>query len=100
MPLGLPPFLKLHFVVSANDFLPAFRRILGILSISILFSNRRRGGVFSMGTRVNYPVEVKRKALEMRLVGVPKKEIMQKSNIKKKARVQAWGRWYKAADKH
>ncbi|ETB72736.1 integrase [Bacillus sp. CPSM8] len=53
-----------------------------------------------MGTRVNYPVEVKRKALEMTLVGVPKKEIMQKSNIKKKARVQAWGRWYKAADKH
>ncbi len=53
-----------------------------------------------MGTRVNYPVEVKRKALEMRLVGVPKKEIMQKSNIKNKARVQAWGRWYKAADKH
>ncbi len=43
---GTTPFLKLHFVVSANDFLPAFRRILGILSISILFSNRLFESVF------------------------------------------------------
>lgn len=36
----------------------------------------------------------------MRLAGVPMKEIMQKLNIKNKARVQSWVRWYKAADKH
>lgn len=36
----------------------------------------------------------------MRLIGVPMKMIVQKSNIKNKARVQTWFRWYKAADKH
>ncbi|MEC1964422.1 IS3 family transposase, partial [Bacillus subtilis] len=30
-----------------------------------------------MGTRVSYPVEVKQKAVEMRLACVPMKEIMQ-----------------------
>lgn len=36
-----------------------------------MLSEIRHGGVFSMGTRVSYPVEVKRKAVEMRLAGVP-----------------------------
>ncbi|MED4821985.1 helix-turn-helix domain-containing protein [Bacillus atrophaeus] len=39
---------------------------------------------FSIGTRVSYPVEVKQKAVEMRLAGVPVKEIMQELNIKNK----------------
>ena len=53
-----------------------------------------------MGTRVSYPVEVKQKAVEMRLAGVPMKEIMQELNIKNKTQVQTWVRWYKAGDTH
>ncbi len=53
-----------------------------------------------MGTRVSYPVEVKQKAMEMRLAGVPMKEIMQELNIKNKTQVQTWVRWHKAGDTH
>ncbi|MGQ5113137.1 IS3 family transposase [Bacillus halotolerans] len=53
-----------------------------------------------MGTRVSYPIEVKRKAVEMRLAGVPMKEIMQELNIKNKTQVQTWVRWHKAGDTH
>ncbi|OAL88742.1 transposase [Bacillus velezensis] len=53
-----------------------------------------------MGTRVSYPVEVKQKAVEMRLAGVPMKEILQELNIKNKTQVQIWVRWYKAGDTH
>lgn len=60
----------------------------------------KHGGVFSMGTRVSYPVEVKQKAVEMRLAGVPMKEIMQELNIKNKTQVQTWVRWHKAGDTH
>ncbi len=53
-----------------------------------------------MGTRVSYPVEVKQKAVEMRLAGVPMKEIMQELNIKNKTQVQTWVRWHKTGDTH
>ncbi len=53
-----------------------------------------------MRARVSYPVEVKQKAVEMRLAGVPMKEIMQELNIKNKTQVQTWVRWYKAGDTH
>ncbi|AMQ71524.1 transposase [Bacillus amyloliquefaciens UMAF6639] len=53
-----------------------------------------------MRARVSYPVEVKQKAVEMRLAGVPVKEIMQELNIKNKTQVQTWVRWYKAGDTH
>jgi transposase len=53
-----------------------------------------------MGTRVSYPVEVKQKAVGMRLAGVPMKEILQELNIKNKTQVQTWVRWYKAGDTH
>ncbi len=53
-----------------------------------------------MGTRVSYPVEEKQKAVEMRLAGVPMKEILQELNIKNKTQVQTWVRWYKAGDTH
>lgn len=33
-----------------------------------------------MGTRVSYPVKVKRKVIEMRLTGVPVKEVMEELN--------------------
>ncbi|MCC2931963.1 IS3 family transposase [Bacillus sp. LBG-1-113] len=53
-----------------------------------------------MGTRVSYPIEVKQKAVEMRLAGVPMKEIMQELNINNKTQVQTWVRWHKAGDTH
>ncbi|PWT14701.1 IS3 family transposase, partial [Bacillus subtilis] len=53
-----------------------------------------------MRARVSYPVEVKQKAVEMRLAGVPVKEIMQELNIKNKTQVQTWVRWNKAGDTH
>ncbi|MFJ7162923.1 IS3 family transposase, partial [Bacillus safensis] len=49
-----------------------------------------------MGTRVSYPVEVKQKAVDMRLAGVS----MQELNIKNKTQVQTWVRWHKAGDTH
>ncbi len=48
-----------------------------------------------MRARVSYPVEVKQKAVEMRLAGVPVKEIMQELNIKNKTQVQTWVRCIK-----
>ncbi|WHY22998.1 IS3 family transposase [Bacillus halotolerans] len=53
-----------------------------------------------MGTRVSYPIEVKQKAVEMRLAGVPTKEIMQELNIRNKTQVQTWVRWHKAGETH
>ncbi|MGG1227948.1 IS3 family transposase [Bacillus halotolerans] len=53
-----------------------------------------------MGTRMSYPIEVKQKAVEMRLAGVPMKAIMQELNIKNKTQVQTWVRWHKAGDTH
>ncbi|AVB09639.1 IS3 family transposase [Bacillus velezensis] len=53
-----------------------------------------------MRVRVSYSVEVKQKAVEMRLAGVPVKEIMQELNIKNKTQVQTWVRWYKDGDTH
>ncbi|CAN2248732.1 transposase [Bacillus subtilis] len=53
-----------------------------------------------MGTRVSYPIKVKQKAVEMRLAGVPMKEIMQELNIKNKTQVQTWVRWHKTGDTH
>ncbi|MHC2453359.1 transposase, partial [Bacillus altitudinis] len=44
--------------------------------------------------------EVKQKAVEMRLAGVPMKEIMQELNIKNKTQVQTWVRWHKTGDTH
>ncbi|QVN28566.1 IS3 family transposase [Bacillus halotolerans] len=53
-----------------------------------------------MGTRMSYPIEVKQKAVEMRLAGVPMKAIMQELNIRNKTQVQTWVRWHKAGDTH
>ncbi|SEO13258.1 Helix-turn-helix domain-containing protein, partial [Terribacillus saccharophilus] len=53
-----------------------------------------------MGTRVSYPLEIKQKAVEMRLAGVSMKEIMHKLNIKNKTQIQTWVRWYKAGETH
>ncbi len=53
-----------------------------------------------MATRVSYPVEIKMKAIEMRLAGVTKKQIMQELSIKNKTPIQQWMRWYHSGDVH
>ncbi|WFB56789.1 IS3 family transposase [Paenibacillus sp. BR1-192] len=49
-----------------------------------------------MATRVSYPVEVKKKAIEMRLDGIPVKEVMDQLNIRNKTQVETWMRWYRS----
>ncbi|MEC2234350.1 IS3 family transposase, partial [Bacillus subtilis] len=49
-----------------------------------------------MGTRVSYPVEVKQKAVEMRLAGVPMKEILPELTIQNQTQITTGVRWYKA----
>jgi transposase len=61
--------------------------------MGITIQTRQRGGVFSMGTRVSYPVEEKMKAIEMRLAKVPVKEIMEKLNIRNKTQLKRWMHW-------
>ncbi len=51
-----------------------------------------------MGTRVSYPAEVKIKAIEMRLAGIPVKEILEELKIKNKSQLMIWMRWYKAGE--
>lgn len=53
-----------------------------------------------MGTRVSYPLEIKQKAVEMRMAGMSVKEIMHELNIKNKTQIQTWVRWYKAGETH
>lgn len=53
-----------------------------------------------MGTRVSYPVEIKRKAIEMRLAGVPVKEVMLQLNIRNRSQLKTWMRWYKNGEMH
>lgn len=60
----------------------------------------QRGGVFSMGTRVSYPAEVKMKAIEMKLLGIPAKQIMDELNIKNVSQLKTWMKWYKAGEVH
>jgi transposase len=51
-----------------------------------------------MGTRVSYPVELKMKAIEMKLSGRTTKEIMLELNIRNKTQIMTWMRWYHAND--
>lgn len=53
-----------------------------------------------MATRVSYPVEVKMKAIEMKLAGATKKQIMDELNIKNKTQIQTWMRWYNSGQMH
>ena len=48
-----------------------------------------------MGTRVSYPVEVKLQAIEMRLAGIPVKEVMETLQIRNRTQLQTWMRWHK-----
>lgn len=53
-----------------------------------------------MGTRVSYPYEVKIKAIEMRLAGIPVKEVMTELNIRNKTQLKTWMKWYRNGEIH
>lgn len=53
-----------------------------------------------MGTRVSYPVEVKMKAIEMRLAEVPVKKVMEELNIRNKTQLKRWMHWYRNGEMH
>lgn len=48
-----------------------------------------------MATRVSYPVEIKKKAIEMRLAGVPVREVMNELGIRNDTQLKTWLRWYR-----
>lgn len=48
-----------------------------------------------MSIRVSYPYEVKMKAVQMKLAGVPTKQILTELNIRNSTQVETWTRWYK-----
>lgn len=51
-----------------------------------------------MTTRVSYPIEVKMKAIEMRLAGISVKEVLEQLNIRNKTQVDTWMRWYRKGE--
>lgn len=51
-----------------------------------------------MRTRVSYPAEVKLKAVELRLAGVPVKEVMEQLNIRNRTQLKTWMRWYRSGE--
>lgn len=51
-----------------------------------------------MATRVSYPLETKKKAIEMKLAGIPVKEIMEQLNIRNKTQIETWMRWYRSGE--
>ncbi|WP_371514482.1 IS3 family transposase [Solibacillus sp. R5-41] len=53
-----------------------------------------------MGTRVSYPVEVKMKAIEMRLANVPVKEVMEELDIRNYTQLKRWMHWYRNGEMH
>ncbi len=48
-----------------------------------------------MATRVSYTVEINRKAIEMRLEGIPVREVMNELGIRNKTQLKVWLRWYR-----
>nr|WP_106406058.1 helix-turn-helix domain-containing protein [Paenibacillus solani] len=58
------------------------------------------GGVFALATRVSYPFELKMKAIEMRLEGVPVREVMEQLGIRNKTQLKTWMKWYREGDVH
>lgn len=58
------------------------------------------GGVFALATRVSYPLEIKMKAIELRLAGVPTREVMEHLNIRNESQVKTWLRWFQAGEQH
>ena len=50
--------------------------------------------------RLAYSVDIKNKAVEMKLQGYSTKQIMQELNIKNETQVETWFRWYKNGETH
>ena len=53
-----------------------------------------------MGRRVSYPIEVKMKAIEMRLAGIPVKRVLEELNIKNYSQLKVWMKWYRSGEMH
>ncbi|SFR07994.1 hypothetical protein SAMN04488603_102441 [Paenibacillus sp. cl130] len=53
-----------------------------------------------MATRVSYPLEIKMKAIEMRLARVPVREVMEQLRIRNKTQLKTWMRWYRKGEVH
>lgn len=53
-----------------------------------------------MATRVSYPVEVKMQAIQMRLSGVPVREVMEKLAIRNVTQLKVWMKWYREGELH
>ncbi|QRY36295.1 IS3 family transposase [Bacillus sp. PDNC022] len=53
-----------------------------------------------MGKRVSYPISIKEEAVQMRLAGIPTKEIMDKLGIKNRTQVKTWMKWYREGENH
>lgn len=53
-----------------------------------------------MATKASYPTEVKMKAIEMRLAGIPVKEVMIELNIKNVTQLKRWMQWYRNGEIH
>lgn len=53
-----------------------------------------------MATRVSYPAEVKMKAIEMRLAGVPVKQVMEELCIRNVTQLKTWMKWYRNGEIH
>lgn len=51
-----------------------------------------------MATRVSYPLDVKMRAVELRLKGVPVQEVMDQLNIRNRTQVKTWMRWYRTGE--
>ena len=55
---------------------------------------------FSMGIRFRYPIEVKMKAIELKLARVSTKDIFDRLIIRNKTQVQTWMKWYRNGELH
>lgn len=53
-----------------------------------------------MSKKVHYSPEVKWKAVEMKLSGKSNAEIMEVLNIKNRAQIKTWMRWYRNGETH
>lgn len=55
---------------------------------------------FALATRVSYPVEIKMKAIEMRLAGVPVSDVMRQLGIRNRTQLKVWMKWYREGEIH
>lgn len=53
-----------------------------------------------MGTGVSYPIEIKMKAIAMRLAGVPVKDVLEQLNIRNHTQLKVWMKWYREGNNH